>query len=226
MVCSSRLGGETQRKRDLVPRLIAIVLTLIAAAVVFAACGGSSDPQDANEPEGDFEVEVTVSEFPTEQRLAETSDLVLGVENTGEETVPELAFTIFTDDGLADGSFSIRSDQPGLANPNRAVWILENKYPREAGSPPPSGLSGGFRAQTNTFGFGPLEPGDEKKIVWRLTPVQAGSYTLSYIVAAGLDGNAKAVTATGDDVKGEFDVEISDVPPKARVNDAGKVVTE
>lgn len=208
------------------PRLIAILLTLIVAAIGIAACGGDSEPQDANEPEGEFEVEVTASEFPTEQRLAQTSDLILGVENTSDEPLPELAFTIFTDDGLADGSFNIRSDQPGLANPNRPVWILENKYPREVGAPPPKGLSGGFRAQTNTFGFGPLEPGEEKKIVWRLTPVQAGSYTLSYIVAAGLDGKAKAVTATGDEVKGEFDVEISDVPPKARVNDAGKVVTE
>lgn len=226
MVCSSRLGGETQRKPDFVPRLIAIFLTTAVAALALAACGGDDESQDANEPSGDFEVEVTRSEFPTKQRLAETSDLVLGVENTGDETVPELAFTIFTDDGEADGSFSIRSDQPGLANPNRPVWILENKFPREVGSPPPKGISGGLRAQTNTFGFGPLEPGEEKEIVWRVTPVQAGSYTLSYIVAAGLDGNAKAVTAGGDEVKGEFDVEISDVPPKAKVNNAGKVVTE
>jgi hypothetical protein len=209
-----------------VPRPIAIFLSLTACTAALAACGGDPEPQDANEPSGDFEVEVTASEFPTEQRLAETSNLILGVENTGDEALPELAFTIFTDDGLADGSFSIRSDQPGLANPNRPVWVLENKYPREVGAPPPKGLSGGFRAQTNTYGFGPLEPGEEMEIVWRVTPVQAGSYTLSYIVAAGLDGNAKAVTSSGDAVEGEFDVEISDVPPKAKVNDAGKVVTE
>ena len=207
-----------------VPRLFVIPTVLIASAIGLSACGGSSDPQDANEPTGDFEVAVTKSEFPTSQRLAETSDLILGVKNTGDETVPELAFTIFTGNGEADGSFNYRSDQPGLANPNRPIWILENKYPRELGSPPPAGLSGGFRAQTNTFGFGPLEPGETKNIVWRVTPVKAGSYTLSYIVAAGLDGNAKAVTATGEPVKGEFVVKISDVPPKARVNDAGKVV--
>ncbi len=56
--------------------------------------------------------------------------------------------------------------------------------------------------------------------------MQAGSYTLSYIVEAGLDGKANAVTSTGDEVKGEFVVKISDVPPQARVNDAGKVVTQ
>ncbi|MGB3099130.1 MAG: hypothetical protein WBB30_07565, partial [Solirubrobacterales bacterium] len=77
-----------------------------------------------------------------------------------------------------------------------------------------------------TFGFGPLQPGETKEVVWRLTPVQAGTYTLSYIVAAGLDGNAKAVTSSGEDVKGEFIVEITDQPPRARVNNQGKVVIE
>lgn len=194
------------------------------AALVLAACG-SGESQDANEPEGDFEVDVTTSKFPVRQRLAETSDLVLGVENVGNETVPELAFTIFTDEGDADGSFKARSDQPGLANPNRSVWVLENKYPQLVGEPRPKGLSGGFRAQTNTFGFGPLAPGETKEVVWRVTPVQAGTYTLNYEVAAGLDGNAKAVTASGGDVKGEFVVTITDKPPKARVNDRGEVVT-
>ena len=206
-----------------VPRPLVVVLIAFAAAVVPVACG-SGDPQDANEPEGDFEVEITRSDFPTDQRLAETSDLILGVENTGSETVPELAFTIFTDDGTADGSFNLRSDQPGLANPNRPVWVLENKYPRFVGTPPPKGISGGFRAQTNTFGFGPLEPGETKEVVWRVTPVEAGTYTLSYLVAAGLDGNAKAVTSSGDEVKGEFVVKITNKPPKTKVNNAGKVV--
>ena len=49
--------------------------------------------------------------------------------------------TIFLDDGggavsscvKATGSFSIRTEQPGLANLNRPVWILENKYPRLEG---------------------------------------------------------------------------------------------
>jgi hypothetical protein len=195
------------------------------AALVLVACG-SGESQDENEPEGEFEVDVTTSKFPVRQRLAETSDLVLGVENIGDETVPELAFTIFTDEGGAEGSFQERSDQPGLANPNRPVWVLENKYPRLVGEPRPKGLSGGFRAQTDTFGFGPLAPGETKEVVWRVTPVQAGTYTLNYEVAAGLDGNAKAVTASGGDVKGEFVVTITDKPPKARVNGRGQVVTK
>lgn len=205
------------------PALIAATLSL---SLPLSACGGESQGQADNEPTGKFPVEVTVSKFPTMQRLAETSDLILGVENTGDEPLPELAFTIETDDGSADGSFAIRVDDPSLANPSRPVWILENKYPRELDTPPPSGLSAGFRAQTNTFGFGPLEPGEEREILWRVTPVQGGTYTLSYEVAAGLDGNARAVTEGGGAVKGEFVVTISDKPPKASVNDAGDVVTE
>jgi hypothetical protein len=205
--------------------LRAAALALLASGMVAVSACGSEPRQDENEPTGDFPVEVTTSKFPTRQRLAQEAELVLGVENTGEETVPELAFEVFTDDGVADGSFDIRSDQPGLANPNRPVWVLENKFPREADAPPPKGLSPGLRAQTNTYGFGPLEPGEEKEIVWRVTPVQAGTYTLNYQVAAGLDGNAKAVTEDGGEVKGEFVVTITDKPPRARVNDAGEVVT-
>ena len=134
---------------------------------------------------------MTKAKFPTEQRLALTSDLVLGVENTGDEPLPELAFTIETDDGDADGSFQVQIDDPSASNPNRPVWILENKYPRATDDPIPKGISGGLRAQTNTFGFGPLDPGEEKTIVWRLTAVEAGTYTLHYRVEAGLDGRSE-----------------------------------
>jgi len=205
---------------------MAATALLSVFALALAACGEEAKPQDDNEPSGKFEVEVTKSEFPTAQRLAQTSDLVLGVKNTGDEALPELAFTIETDDGLADGSFDIRIDDPSASNPSRPVWILENKYPREQGTPPPAGLSGGLRAQTNTFGFGSLEPGEERTIVWRVTPVQAGTYTLHYLVEAGLDGNARAVTGTGGEVKGEFVVTITDKPPQATVDDAGNVITE
>lgn len=209
--------------------LLVPALACVVAALALAACG-SEDPRDASEPEGEYEVAVTTAKFPQRQRLAERSDLLLGVENVGAETVPELAFTIVTDGGSGDGtpagSFDVRSDQPGLANPSRPVWVLDNKYPRLIGQPPPKGLSGGFRAQTNTFGFGPLEPGETKEAIWRLTAAQAGTYTLSYEVAAGLDGNARAVSAGGGEVEGEFVVRIIEKPPRARVTGQGRVVTE
>ncbi len=198
----------------------------------FAACGGESLRQDADEPKGDFEVKVTTSKFPTTQRLAQTSDLILGVKNTGRDALPQLAFTIDTHDNedskddVADGSFNIRLDDDSLANPNRPVWILESKYPRPLGDPPSTGLGPGLRAQTNTYAFGPLDPGESQKIIWRVTPVMAGNYTLSYLIEAGLQGKAKAVTSDGGEVKGEFVVSISNKPPKATVDDNGNPVTK
>ncbi len=56
--------------------------------------------------------------------------------------------------------------------------------------------------------------------------MQGGTYTLHYIVEAGLDGSARAVTADGGQVKGEFVVTITDKAPAATVDDAGNVVTE
>jgi hypothetical protein len=192
-----------------------------------AACGGGSEPQDADEPRGEFPTEVVKSKFPNRQRLAETTDLELEVENTGDETIPNLAVTIFTaagdDDDGADGSFSIRIDNPTLANPNRPVWILDNKYPRIVGDPAPKGSSPGTVAQTNTFAFGELPPGERRGMVWRLTPVKAGTYTVNYEISAGLYGHAKAVTSDGTRPEGKFVVTVTDKPPKARVTNSGQV---
>jgi hypothetical protein len=202
-----------------------------AVASGASACGDDAERQDVDEPEGEFTVEVVSAKFPTDQRLAQTSDLRLEIENTGSEEVPELAVTIFTGDEPAGGSFSVASEQEGLADPNRPVWILENGYPKpvepgtdlkELDDAPPGGSEA---AQTNTFSFGPLPPGESRDIVWRVTPVQAGTYSVHYELAAGLTGKARAVTEDGSPVEGEFVVTITDKPPQTRVNDAGQVET-
>jgi hypothetical protein len=140
--------------------------------------------------------------------------------------------TIYTGDIKAGGSFSVRSDQPGLADPNRPVWILENGYPKlltdeidvkQLDAAPSAGATA---AQTDTFGFGPLDAGDSKDIVWRVTPVIAGTYTVHYELAAGLNGKARAVGDDGSPVEGEFVVTISDKPPRASVDANGDVVIE
>jgi len=195
------------------------MLLAAVSAVTLAACGGG-ERQDADEPEGDYPVQITKSEFPNRQRLAQTSNLQLGVKNAGDKTIPDLAITISTDPN-ANESFSVRSEQPGLADPSRSVWILENGYPKYAGETAPAGADA---AQTKTFSFGPLEPGATKNIVWELTPVIAGTYTIQYRIQAGLQGKAKAVTNGGSLPEGEFVVQISDVPPQTRVDDAGNVV--
>jgi hypothetical protein len=203
-----------------------------ALAVTISACGGDKERQDANEPSGEFPVAVNSANFPTDQRLAETSDLRLEIENTGSDAIPDLAVTIYTGDEKASGPFSVRSDQPGLADPNRPVWILENGFPKlvadetdikELDAAPSAGAAA---AQTDTFAFGPLDAGDTKDIVWRVTPVVAGTYTVHYELAAGLNGKARAVSDDGSPVEGEFVVTITDKPPRASVDANGDVVIE
>jgi hypothetical protein len=235
MVCSRALGEEIStsahprrllRSRRALRGLLALAAWL---AIGVAGCGDDGERQDADEPAGEFPVEVSSAKFPTSQRLAQTSDLRMEIENVGQEAVPDLSVTIWTGDEKASLPFSVRSDQPGLADPNRPVWILEQDYPKlveanvrvnELDQAPPAGAEA---AQTDTFAFGPLEPGESKDIVWRVTSVVAGTYAVHYQVAAGLTGKAQAVTAEGGPVEGEFVVRISDKPPKARVNDAGQV---
>lgn len=229
--------GRALGERGTHPRLLRVrrSRTLIAAmagllvATGAAACGGDEPRQDENEPAADFPIEVTSAKFPARQRLAETSDLVLEVENIGNETIPDLAITIYTGDEGADGPFNIRSEQEGLADPNRPVWILENGYPKvldesvglaELDDEPTAGAE---TAATNTYAFGALAPGESVTGVWRVTPVQGGTYTVHYEVAGGLDGKAKAVTADGSPVENEFVTTISTKPPNTRVTDSGEV---
>ena len=131
----------------------------------------------------------------------------------------------------ARGAFSVLSRQPDLAIPSRPVWILEQGFPRvagtDAGPAPPgeiSGSGGTEAVQTNTFSFGALDPNETREVVFRVTPVQPGTYTVRYRIAAGLQGKAVAVNQDGSVPEGEFVVQISNVPPQSRVDDSGKVV--
>ena len=210
-------------------RLHAIAAVALATALL-AGCGSDAERQDADEPEADFPVDVVSAKFPTEQRLAETSDLQLKLENAGDETVPAMAVTIWTGEEKAAAPFSTITDQPNVADPNRPVWILENGFPKlavaEGEDLEKAPSAGAGVAQTDTFSFGEVAPGDTVSAVWRVTPVQAGTYTVHYEIAAGLAGNAKAVTSDGSPVEGEFVVTITDKPPRARVTGSGEVVVQ
>jgi hypothetical protein len=226
-------SSSTARPRRVRQRLgIGLLIALSAGAL--AACGGG-ERQDADEPEGEFPVQIVSADFPSKQQLAQNNDLTLAVANTGERTIPDLAITIFTTSQSAtgqsaptgsnlptsQGSFSVRSDQPDLAIPFRPVWILEEGYPKLEGQ---TATAGAEAAQTNTFSFGPLAPNETRRMVWNVTAVQAGTFTVHYRVAAGLLGKAKAVTADGSVPEGEFVVRISSEPPQTRVTDSGQVV--
>ncbi|MGH2980655.1 MAG: hypothetical protein ACRDKV_01250, partial [Solirubrobacterales bacterium] len=200
--------------------VVGVLVLALALSPALAGCGGGEERQDASEPAGRFPVRIVTSSFPTRQRLAQTSLLRIGVQNTGSKPVPSLAITISLDKNAVH-PFSVYDTQPGLADPDRPVWVLENDYPRLAGS---NRTAGAETANDKTFDFGTLEPGETVEAVWRVTPVRAGTYTLDYQVDAGLTGKAKAVTADGGPPTGSFVVRISDQPPETRVNDQGEVV--
>jgi hypothetical protein len=207
-------------------------------ALGLAACG-SGQRQDVTEPSGNFPVQVPKASFPPHQLLAKSTDLELAVKNAGKDTIPDLAVTIYTGKikagikatGTGQGSFSVHLNDPTLSEPNRPVWILENNYPKVLGNGVnkknlhAAPTAGAEAAQTDTFQFGSVPPGETKDIIWHVTPVVAGTYTVHYDVAAGLQGKAKAVTPDGGKVRGQFHVTIASKPPETCVK-AGRVVTK
>ena len=183
------------------------VTGLCAVAVVIAGCGGGTR-QDADEPEGTFDVEVVSATFPEKQRLARQERMVVEIRNTDTEAIPNLAVTVRP-------GFSVRSTRQDLADPNRPVWIVDR------------GPVGGGTAYTSTWALGALKPGETKRFVWRVTPVRPGRHEVGFQVAAGLDGKAKAQAGGGSRAEGSFDVMISDEPAQARVDpETGAVIRD
>jgi hypothetical protein len=183
-----------------------VVASLPAVAVALAGCGGG-ERQDANEPSGTFRVAVVRASFPTKQHLAQPERFVIAVRNTGRDTVPNVAVTV--------SSFAERSEQAGLADPERAVWIVD------------SSPSGGQTAYVNTWALGRLAPGQTRRFVWRVTAVKAGTHTVKWQVAAGLNGKAKATLAGNRAPAGSVTVDVSEKPAQAHVDpETGKVVRD
>jgi len=179
-------------------------LTLASSALLAFGCGGG-ERQDADEPSGTFAVDVVDAEFPRSQRLAKQATMRIRVRNDAERAIPNLALTV-------DG-FTRRSGQAGLSDPNRPVFIVDE------------GPRGGVTAYTNTWALGRLAPGRTRTFEWRVTPVRAGRYRLSYRVAAGLDGKARARLDGGGRPEGTFRVNVSREPSQARVDpDTGEVI--
>lgn len=90
---AAALGGHRKPGRQSRLRAIATGLTLVALASSLAACGGGSSA-DSNEKAGTYQVKVTAAQFPTKQRLGQTSLLQIGIRNTGKKIVPAIAVTL------------------------------------------------------------------------------------------------------------------------------------
>ena len=175
-----------------------------AALVALGGCGGGEERQDADEPRGNYTVEVDAT-FPTSQSLAKQETFNVRVENTDTKVIPNVAVTI--------DSFSYRSDRQDLADPERPNWIVD------------SAPGGGDTAYTGTWALGRLKAGESKTFTWRVTPVRPGTHRVKYRVAAGLDGKAKAQLDGGDVPEGAVSVSVSREPSDASVDpETGEVV--
>jgi hypothetical protein len=173
-----------------------------AALLALSGCGGD-DRQDADEPSGTFRVDVRRTSFPASQRLAQQSTFEITVRNAGARTLPALAVTV---DGFAERPRDGADESAPDSDPQRPVWIVDSEP------------AGGVTAYDNTWTAGALAPGRSATLRWRVTPVVPGRHLLTYRVAAGLNGRARAVDPHGDAPEGAVQVDVSAVPSDARVD--------
>jgi hypothetical protein len=171
----------------------------VAAALLAATAGcGGSDRRDAGAGDRTYTVDVVHASFPARQELGDNPVFALTVRNAGDTTIPNLAVTL-------DG-FDKRSGQTGEADPSELVWVVDEA---------PAGAMTAFR---DTWAAGPLRPGQEVALRWRVTPAQAGTHTLRYAVAAELAGPAQTRLASGGRPRGAIAVEVDATPPNTRVD--------
>jgi len=212
-------GGDPRRARGSSPSARATTV-LAVSALLASGCGGGAR-QDAHEAKGSFPVKVDLAIFPVRQAVARPTSLILRVRNTGSATVPNLAVTL--------DSLNYAEDFAELAAAQRPIWAIERgpgtipKRPAQSAAVSPSG--GGQTNYVNTWAFGPLAPGQAKTFRWAVVPLKPGLHLVHYRIAAGLSGNATAVSASGGPVQGTFIVHIAGAPPPTQVNpNTGKVV--
>jgi hypothetical protein len=177
----------------------------VASATLVAGCGGG-ERQDANEPSGTFRVAVLRASFPKNQALSKKATMRVVVRNAGRQTIPNIAVTISSGEAAGGGGFQTHSDAAGLADSSRPLWIVDSEP------------HGGSTAYVSTWALGPLPAGRTRVFTWRVTPMVAGSHTLRYRVAAGLNGKAKAQLDGGGEAGGTWRVNVSGVPPKTTVD--------
>jgi hypothetical protein len=191
----------------------------VLAALAVTGCGGGNERQDENEAKGDFKLEVVEASFPHEQKLAQRSQLLIVVRNSDSKAVPNVSVTMH---GL-----DYRKDDPELADQRRPQFVVNGKFKKfgqieDAQARTPNGIEN--PAYVDTWALGPLKPGESKRFKWDVTAVKPGPYKLSYIVNAGLDGNARAIDANGEVPRGVFSGIVSDKAPQTKIADDGKTI--
>jgi len=185
---------------------------LAGGALLLSGCGAAR--QDAHEPAATYALELVRARFPAKQFIARPTQLELRVRNSGSTTAPDVAVTL--------DSLNYTENYPELADDKRPIWAIE-LGPGPVPHPPVesqevSQLGAGQTAYVNTWALGPLAPGKTRTFRWKLAPVKPGEHTVSYTIAAGLAGKAKAALASGVPVYGHFTVDIAPEPAQTQVD--------
>ncbi len=219
-------------------RPLSALLAALGGCLALAACGGGQR-QDVAEPSASYPVAVTASSFPASQTLSQHTHMRITVKNVGGHAIPNLAVTVCNvtcaypappGEGTSSGAFASNLSENDLANPSRPVWIVD-KPPgtctgRSGYSCQGGGAGGDASAYTNTWAYGRLAPGASATFDWAVTAVTTGRHTVAWVVAAGLNGKAKAVLSSGGGVPhGQFTVQVSSKPVQSYVNNNGQIVT-
>jgi hypothetical protein len=188
----------------------------VCGAIFGALVSGCGEARrNAHEVARAYPVEVLAAHFPAKQAIAHDTRLTLIVRNAGSRTIPNVAVTL--------NSFYYTSTYPTLSSRKRPVWIVNTGPGAVAGKPavateevdPPGG---GETAFVSTWALGALAPHASRAFVWRVTPVKAGIHTVSYVVAAALDGNARARLVGGGLAAGSLTASVAPAPPHTHVN--------
>ncbi len=200
---------------------IGLILGVLCAALFIGACGGDDEDQFANQATGEFPVEITSASLKPLQTVARTYTLKIGVRNTGDDTIPALNTAINLPGMGSTLAFAYGDKQKGLAMNQRPVWVVEEGWPKLAGT---TGRGGATTADTRTFDFGALKPGATADMVWRLVAVRPGKYRLKYQISAGFGPDTSAVDNRGEVPSGILPVRITDFARLTEINAKGQVV--
>lgn len=217
-------GGNRRRARRSHSGALAVGALASALALLAGGCGGDDSGSESGEATGSYEASVVRAQFPPRQQLGETTLMRLRVRNDGDRTIPALVVNVTLAGEEGKGSslpFGVRTAEPGLAQPERPVWVLSEHYPKRGGSDEPGGTEG---ATPKSFNFGPLRPGRSVEGVWQLNAVKSGRYRVLYGLDAGVSGEGRIEAPGGGASGGSFAVTISDQVPDSTVNDRGEVV--
>lgn len=213
-----------------------VVAALAAAAL--GGCGGGAR-QDVSEPNRSFPVQMVATAFPSSQRLAEHTHLVIAVRNAGRRPIPDLTVTICNiscrypapvGEGTSVAAFSQYFTTPGVAWHSRPVWVVDKPPGVCSYSCAQGGAGADATADSNSWQRGaPLAPGATAIFDWAVTAVAPGRFVVAWEIAAGQYGKAKAVllggsSACGRTPCGALPVTINKIPAQSYVNDAGQIV--